>query len=323
MIEMYNWTNWGGKMAKHQQKRKLRLGRVILAIIIVFLVITVIAGIVFYSKYKSSLNEAEKENSLKSFTFNGVKSGNGDFNVLLLGSDSRGKDQGRSDTIMIARYDKKTRTPKLVSIMRDTYVDIPGHGKNKINAAYSFGGPELVRKTIKENFNVDIQYYVVANFSQFPKIVDALAPNGIEINAEKNMSKNIDVHIKAGKQKMNGKTLLQYARFRHDSEGDFGRIRRQQQVLTALKKQAVKAGSITKLPDVLGKLQGYTSTDMPSNLLFKTGIDFALGKTKDLEKFSIPSKGLWHGERIDGVGDVLRMDDVAANAKKLQAFLNK
>lgn len=310
-------------MAKHQKKRKVRVGRVIIAIIVIFLIIGVITGIVAYSKYKSSLKQAEKENTLQSFPFNGVKSGNGDFNVLLLGSDSRGKDQGRSDSIMIARYDKKTGTPKLVSIMRDTYVDIPGHGKNKINAAYSFGGPELVRKTIKENFNVDIQYYVVANFSQFPKIVDTLAPDGIEINAEKNMSKNIDVAIKAGKQKMDGKTLLQYARFRHDAEGDFGRIRRQQQVLNALKEQAVSAGSITKLPDVLGKLQGYTATDLPSNLLFKTGIDFVLGKTEPLEKFSIPAKGLWHPERIDGPGDVLRMDDVAANAKALQDFLNK
>lgn len=241
-------------MARHAQKRKARKGRIFVTILVALLILVGVVAVIGYFQYQSSLKEAQNESKLKDYKFNGAKAVGDEINVLLIGSDSRGEDQGRSDSLMIAHYNTKTNTPKLVSIMRDTYVDIPGHGKNKINAAYSYGGPELVRQTIKENFGVDVQYYVVANFEGFPKIVDTLAPEGIKINAEKDMSKNIDANIKKGEQVMDGKTLLQYARFRKDAEGDFGRIRRQQQVLEALKEQAIDVGDVGKIPDVIGKL---------------------------------------------------------------------
>ncbi|MBF2469095.1 LCP family protein [Listeria welshimeri] len=308
-------------MARHSQKRKARKGRIFVTILIALLILVGVVAVIGYFQYQSSLKEAQNDSKLKEYKFNGVKADGDAINVLLIGSDSRGADQGRSDSLMIAHYNTKTNTPKLVSIMRDTYVDIPGHGKNKINAAYSYGGPELVRQTIKENFGVDVEYYVVANFEGFPKIVDTLAPEGIKINAEKDMSKNIDVSIKKGEQVMDGKTLLQYARFRKDAEGDFGRIRRQQQVLEALKEQALDVGDVTKIPDVIGKLQGYSSTNIPNGTLMSIGADFLLGKTKTMEKFAIPVEGKWHNERIEGSGSVLRLDDMAANAQALQDFL--
>ncbi|MBC1250665.1 LCP family protein [Listeria welshimeri] len=308
-------------MARHSQKRKARKGRIFVTILVALLILVGVVAVIGYFQYQSSLKEAQNDSKLKEYKFNGVKADGDAINVLLIGSDSRGADQGRSDSLMIAHYNTKTNTPKLVSIMRDTYVDIPGHGKNKINAAYSYGGPELVRQTIKENFGVDVEYYVVANFEGFPKIVDTLAPEGIKINAEKDMSKNIDVSIKKGEQVMDGKTLLQYARFRKDAEGDFGRIRRQQQVLEALKEQALDVGDVTKIPDVIGKLQGYSSTNIPNGTLMAIGADFLLGKTKTMEKFAIPVEGKWHNERIEGAGSVLRLDDMAANAQALQDFL--
>ncbi|MBC1465730.1 LCP family protein [Listeria welshimeri] len=308
-------------MARHSQKRKARKGRIFVTILVALLILVGVVAVIGYFQYQSSLKEAQNDSKLKEYKFNGVKADGDAINVLLIGSDSRGADQGRSDSLMIAHYNTKTNTPKLVSIMRDTYVDIPGHGKNKINAAYSYGGPELVRQTIKENFGVDVEYYVVANFEGFPKIIDTLAPEGIKINAEKDMSKNIDVSIKKGEQVMDGKTLLQYARFRKDAEGDFGRIRRQQQVLEALKEQALDVGDVTKIPDVIGKLQGYSSTNIPNGTLMSIGADFLLGKTKTMEKFAIPVEGKWHNERIEGAGSVLRLDDMAANAQALQDFL--
>lgn len=308
-------------MARHSQKRKARKGRIFVTILVALLILVGVVAVIGYFQYQSSLKEAQNDSKLKEYKFNGVKADGDAINVLLIGSDSRGADQGRSDSLMVAHYNTKTNTPKLVSIMRDTYVDIPGHGKNKINAAYSYGGPELVRQTIKENFGVDVEYYVVANFEGFPKIVDTLAPEGIKINAEKDMSKNIDVSIKKGEQVMDGKTLLQYARFRKDAEGDFGRIRRQQQVLEALKEQALDVGDVTKIPDVIGKLQGYSSTNIPNGTLMSIGADFLLGKTKTMEKFAIPVEGKWHNERIEGAGSVLRLDDMAANAQALQDFL--
>ncbi|EUJ33201.1 putative transcriptional regulator, LytR family protein [Listeria floridensis FSL S10-1187] len=307
-------------MARHAEKKKVRKGRVFVSILLLLLVIAVVLGGIGFFQYQASLKKAEKASQMKSFEFNGAKQDGNSVNILFIGSDSRGADQGRSDSLMIAHYNKKTKQPKLVSLMRDTYVDIPGHGKNKINAAYSYGGPDLVRKTVKENFGIDCQYYVVTNFESFAKIIDTLAPNGIEIDAEKDMSENIDVAIKAGKQKMNGHTLLQYARFRHDAEGDFGRVRRQQQVLTAVKEQAVTATSVFKFPSVLGTVQGYTSTDLPTSLVLKTGMDFVLGRTDELKTLTVPVKDTWENQRIAGAGAVLRVD-ISANRKAVEAFL--
>ncbi|EUJ53473.1 LCP family protein [Listeria fleischmannii] len=307
-------------MARHAKQRKVRKGRVFGTILLLLILVVIGLGIAGFFQYKSSLKAAEADNQLKEFTFNGEAPSGGSVNVLFIGSDSRGEDQGRSDSLMIAHYDKKKKEPKIVSLMRDTYVDIPGHGKNKINAAYSFGGPELVRQTVKENFGIDCNYYVVTSFESFPKVIDTLAPDGIEIDAEKDMSQNIDANIKAGKQKMDGHTLLQYARFRKDAEGDFGRVRRQQQVLEAVKDQAITATSVFKLPSVLGTVQGYTTTDLPTSLVLKTGMDFALGRTSDLETLTVPVKGTWQNERISGAGAVLRID-VAKNAAAVQDFI--
>ena len=100
----------------------------------------------------------------------------GEINILLIGSDARPDEKGLSDTLMIAHYNQKTNRVKLASIMRDTYVEIPDYGKQKINAAFAFGGPELVRKTIKQNFDIDINYYAVVDFNGFSKIVDLSSP---------------------------------------------------------------------------------------------------------------------------------------------------
>lgn len=86
---------------------------------------------------------------------------------------------------MVIHYNKKQKQPKLISIMRDSYVDIPGYDKQKVNAAYAYGGPELVRKTLKESFDLDINYYAVIDFKGFAKIVDAVAPDGIEVDVPK------------------------------------------------------------------------------------------------------------------------------------------
>ncbi len=141
---------------------------------------------------------------------------------------------------------------KLVSIMRDTYVDIPDHGKHKINAAFAFGGPELVRKTIKQNFDIDIQYYAIVDFTGFSKIVDVIAPDGIEVDIPYAMSHGIGMTLQPGNQFLNGDQLLGYVRFRHDIQSDFGRVERQQEALSKLKEQAVSIHSLLNLPKLLG-----------------------------------------------------------------------
>ncbi|MBG8002273.1 LCP family protein [Enterococcus faecium] len=195
-------------------------------------------------------------------------------NVALIGSDARSKDEnGRSDSLLVAQYNQKTQQAKLISIMRDSYVDIPGYGMNKINAAYSYGGVDLLNQTLKENFKFEAPYYASITFQDFIDCVNELFPGGVKIDAEKSLDLD-GVYINKGEQVMDGNTLLQYARFREDKEGDFGRIRRQQQVIKAISQQLKDVTSIFKLPKAVGKLLGSIQTNLPESVLLDCGMDF-------------------------------------------------
>lgn len=119
---------------------------------------------------------------------------------MILGSDTRGEDAGRADTIMVLQLDGPSHKPKLISFMRDSFVTIPGVGQNKINSAYAYGGADLVRQTLVENFGIDCQYYAKVDFKSFEKVIDALFMNGVKIDAEKDL--NLDgVDIKKGSRR--------------------------------------------------------------------------------------------------------------------------
>lgn len=303
------------KVKKHRGSVAQSIGKLLLLLIIL------IAAFSFY-EYNKGLRAAKNDKDFAPQEYNefsGQKNADGSINVLFLGSDSRGTDQGRSDTIMIAHYNKKEKTPKLVSFMRDTYANIPGYGYNKINASYSFGGPELVRQTLKATFNVDVQYYAIVNFGSFPKIIDTLTPGGLKIDAEKDIELD-GVNISQGSQKMDGHTALQYARFRMDEEGDFGRVRRQQQVMNAIFSQGLSAKNILHFPEAIGKIQGYTHTNLPGSLYPSIGKDFLFGLSKPLEKLTIPVDGSWTNGSYEDAGSVLEIDE-AINSQAIADFL--
>lgn len=307
-----------GKKNKPKKRRKKK--RLIVWILLILI------GLTAFGYMKGLMSTKFDKNNKQADVghFSGEKSGDGSTNILLLGSDSRGEDQGRSDSIMIAHYDNKTKQPKLVSIMRDTYVTIPtdnGPENNKINAAYSYGGPELVRKTIKDNFGIPIQYYAIVNFESFPKIVDTLAPSGLKIDAEKDLEVEGTV-IKKGPQKMSGEEALQYARFRKDAESDFGRVRRQQQVMSALLQQGLNPLNAWRFPEAVGKVQGYTQTDIPFGFYPKSGMSYLFSKHKPLEILTVPVEGTWSDGYYDHAGSVLEID-TQANGQAIKNFFNK
>ncbi len=227
-------------------------------------------------------------------------------NVALIGSDARSKEEnGRSDSLMIAQYNQKTKKAKLVSIMRDSYVDIPGHGQDKINA---------------ENFKFETPYYASITFQDFIDCVNELFPNGVDINAEKDLDLD-GVYIKKGEQTMDGNTLLQYARFREDAEGDFGRIRRQQQVIKAISKQLKDVTSILKLPKAIGQLLGSIKTNLPESVLIDCGIDF-LKDDKPIDTLSVPVEGSWNFNDYTPSGSVLELD-LEKNQLAINQFLDQ
>ncbi|GMA54510.1 hypothetical protein GCM10025857_58670 [Alicyclobacillus contaminans] len=240
---------------------------------------------------------------------------------MLIGNDSRGEDNARADSIMILQLDGPANKPKLISFMRDTYVSIPGAGDNKINASYAYGGADLVRQTISENFGIDSKYYMTLNFETFEKVIDTLFSNGVDIDAEKNMSKNLEVPIEKGPQKMDGLTLLQYARFRMDEEGDFGRVRRQQQVISAIFSELKNPISILKLPYAAGKAMGYSANDVPLSFLAKNSFSIMKGAS-GVDRLSVPAEDTWsYGQSFDGASVLLF--DQQANQQAIQNFLAK
>ncbi len=173
-------------------------------------------------------------------------------NILFLGVDSVDH-SSRSDTIIVVGIspDKKVA---LLSIPRDTRVNVPGKGYTKINHAYAYGGIELLKKTIEDFMGIDINYYVKTDYQGFEKVIDKIG--GIEINVEKRMyyvdkAGHLYIDLKPGKQVLDGKKAIQYVRFRHDKLGDIGRIKRQQKFLNALAQKLMKSGNILKNPSII------------------------------------------------------------------------
>lgn len=305
---------------RSKRPRKKRRG---LKIFIIAVVLLLAAGAVYSAvQYRQGLKEASDGhygNDGEMFgDFNGSKV-KGTMNVLLIGNDTRDGEHGRSDTLMIGHYNPKTNQTKLVSIMRDTYVDIPGHGMNKINAAFSYGGPELLRQTIKENFGIDVNYYAVVDFKGFPKLIDLLAPDGVEVDIPEQMSYGIGMTLNPGRQVLHGDKLLGYVRFRHDQASDFGRVKRQQEVLTKVKDQAMRAQNVLKLPKLLGMADPYIDTNMGNGTLFQVGKGMLSNKSGGMETLRVPVEGSYWNERT-AAGAVLAID-LAKNKEALQSFL--
>ena len=243
-------------------------------------------------------------------------------NVLLLGSDSRGEEQARTDTIMVAHYNPQTHKVKLISLMRDMYVSIPAHRQQKLNAAYTLGGPDLLRKTINENFGLDIHYYATVDFQGFEKAVDLLAPNGIEVDVPYEMTAGIGMTLEKGTQVLQGEELLGYVRFRQDHLSDFGRVQRQQEVISKLKEEAVSLNSVVKLPELLGLLHTYVDTNIDTSTLLKIGKDVLTDKSGEIETLRIPEDGSFENERYEGVGEVLEVDFYQSK-ERIKEFLER
>jgi len=200
-------------------------------------------------------------------------------NILLLGVDQREDERGqptRTDTMIVLTIDPKTKSAGMLSIPRDLWVPIPGHGENKINTAHFFGdmdspggGPELARKTVELNFGIHIQHYARVDFTGFEKLIDTLG--GVTIDVPRPLKDDEyptpdygiqRIYIPAGLQRMDGRTALQYARSRH-SDNDFGRTHRQQQVLVAAREEAFRLDLLPKLPTLMGTLRDSITTDFP------------------------------------------------------------
>jgi LCP family protein required for cell wall assembly len=252
-------------------------------------------------------------------------------NIALFGLDRRGSEASRTDTIMIATIDKDTKQIKLSSLMRDMYVDIPGRGGNRINAAYAYGGPGLAINTINSNFNMDIKYYATVDFKGLQRLIEKLG--GIDINVKQGeieyLNEPLDElnridpadkapHVtKAGMQHLNGKQAVAYMRIRYYGNGDYERTERQRAVLSQIFEKVKKAG-VLKLPDIVSTVLPYIETNMPKTEILSLGAA-SVGFNAGIQQYRLPVNGLYKGEKIRGMS--VLVPDIKANAQKLHEFI--
>nr|WP_295971193.1 LCP family protein [uncultured Bacillus sp.] len=305
------------KLKRRKRRRRQRF--------LLFILFLLLCGVIYvFIQYQQGLSSSEgKANiSQNEYEFNGKQDKHGGTNILLIGSDTRGEEKARSDTIMIAQYHPDKHTYKLISIMRDTYVDIPGYKKNRINTAFALGGPELLRKTIKENFGVDTQYYAIVDFEGFVHLIDEAFPNGVRIDVEKKMTEYIDVPLKPGVQQLDGKKLLGYVRFRHDAMGDFDRVKRQQKVMKEVADQFASIQTLSKLPKLIGVMKPFVNTNLDTSDLIYIGKDYLSKENREIATLRIPVDGGFEPDEVPQVGEILRVD-FEENAEAIEEFLNQ
>jgi len=221
--------------------------------------------------------------------------------VLVVGLDNNWTEQdivytkgARTDTIMIANFNLDKKTVGLLSIPRDSRVYIPGYYEDKINAAYSLGGIELAKKTVTEVCKVPIDYYVVVRTQALPKLVDALG--GVETYVEKDMDYDdnwghLHIHLKEGWQTIDGDRAVQYSRFRKDEEGDLGRIRRQQQVMYAVKSKASRITGLNELKKLIQTVLENVDTNFSTTELIALANIYKHMNMNDVKMGTVPTYG--------------------------------
>ncbi|MBU3110765.1 LCP family protein [Clostridium lacusfryxellense] len=220
-------------------------------------------------------------------------------NIAFFGLDRREvNQQSRSDSIMILSIDEKHKKIKIVSIMRDTYVEIKNYGKTKINHAYSYGGPQLAIRTLNENFNLDIRDYVTVDFSNFEKLINAIG--GVTIDVKQDEISLIPQITKPGPQILNGLQAVAYSRIRHTVGDDFRRTERQRTVLSVMLTKIQSLG-VMKFPSVVSKLLPFTETSMNNMDIIKLGTNVFTSNIKTLDQKRFPVDGYWTAKMLGGV----------------------
>lgn len=255
------------RVSDSNKKRKKRRWLVITGIILLMLIFGV-GGYVYsiYHNARQTVNEQMKTEvpSIDIVRTKEKVEEKEKLNILLLGVDKRPGDRGRSDTMIILTLDPIANKMQMISIPRDTRTLIVGKGfEDKINHAYAFGGPDMSVATVENMLNIDIDYYVEINMEGLVDLVDAVG--GITVYNDLDWHSN-GVHYKSGELHLNGKQALGYVRMRkQDPQGDFGRTKRQRQVIEAIIKKGISIASVPKIHDMIDILGDNVATNMDFN----------------------------------------------------------
>ncbi|HFQ0939783.1 TPA: LCP family protein [Enterococcus faecium] len=266
-------------MARRRRKsRGKKIFLIILAVLIVLVLAIVGVGAKLYLDLSHSIEK----------TYESVERTQGErtkpvdldkqesFSVLLMGIDTGdlGRvDQGRSDTMMVATVSPEDKQTTIVSIPRDTYVDIVGRDtKDKINHAYAFGGATMAMDTVQKYVDIPIDHYVSINMKGLKELVDAVG--GIEVNNDLTFSQD-GYDFPIGKITLNGDQALSYSRMRYeDPNGDYGRQGRQRKIVEGVAKKVLSLNGVSNYQSVLNALESNMKTDMNFDEMKKIALDY-------------------------------------------------
>lgn len=316
------------------------LGRIAMKLLCTLLgivLVVMLGGTLIFRHYLNQLQytqiqESEDSNLLSVFA--AIPLGNTDkdriggpgsdlLNILLIGQDAReGDTQARSDSMILCSYNKKTNKLTMTSFLRDLYVEIPGHGRNRINAAYSFGGTKLLKKTLEHNFGLYVDGSLEVDFAHFSEIIDHLG--GVEIQLRQDEADTINQQtgssLQEGLQRLDGFQALTYSRIRNlDIDGDFSRTDRQRKVMSALV-DAFRDIRITELTSLLNDLLPMITTDLnPGQILFCALEVVPSLSAMETVSQRIPIDGSAADQTVDGMSVLVA--DMAVQRRHLQNTL--
>jgi LCP family protein required for cell wall assembly len=218
-------------------------------------------------------------------------------NILIIGIDVTLDDKrrvlniSRSDSLIMTSFDPERRRIYALSVPRDTRAEIPGHGEDKINAAYAYGGPRLTIQTVERLLGVKADFYVKLGPQSFTHLIDAVG--GIDIDVEKDMKYTdtwggFTIDLKKGYQHLDGQQATGYIRFRHDAMGDIGRVERQRKVMQVLLHQLKQPSTVLAAPKLLEAFSKNTQTDLTPVELMTLGLFVLRSGGSPLQESTLP-----------------------------------
>ncbi|GAA0770792.1 hypothetical protein GCM10008908_14110 [Clostridium subterminale] len=306
---------------KSNKRKKSRKKKIIISCIAVLILILILSAGLFYgnnllSKMKrSKIDESDlgiKKDVAEKVQTSEIKD---ILNIAILGVDEAENDVGRSDALMIATFDPVHKKLKITSIMRDTYVDIPENGKDKINHAFAYGGPQLSIKTLNQNFGLNIKDYVKINFEELEGLVDAIGGIDIELSDKEivevndyivrvskalNLPTNRLVKSESGKVHLDGFQTLGYCRIRSTDNGDFDRTERHRKIMTEMFNKISNAGT-AELASMATKLLPYVETSLSNKEIINLAANVLNLGTKNIEQERFPRDDYSKNSDINGV----------------------
>lgn len=325
----------GAEKAERPRKKKTHLGRKIFCVILV-LVLLFVGGVGAYGylRVQKILAAVDYQPLSQNQYIANSELASADYvkNILLIGVDAREGEEAektRSDTMMLVTIDTRNKQIKLTSFLRDMYLEIPGYREDKLNAAQSHGGTQLLVDTLEYNFKVDIDNYMLVSFDMFTAIIDELGGVDVEItdkeakyiNSKDHMSRDdgfaFPEELSGGMQHFTGAQALWYSRIRY-LDSDFMRTQRQRKVITAIVKEAVGQSPFALL-DMVEKVMPMVKTDLSEDEMMDLGLHALTYLKYDIVQMQVPLSDAYKSAKRRGQ-DVL-LPDMDKNRTAFKQFV--